>query len=75
MYWTLELASKLEDAPWPANQNIKQKQYSKKFNKDFKNGPHPKKKKNLKKKKNSMTCFIRGMNVRIKEKEKGRPAE
>ena len=57
------------------NHNIKQKQYSKKFNKDFKNGPHPKKKKNLKKKKNSMTCFIRGMNVRIKEKEKGRPAE
>ena len=21
MYWTLELASKLEDAPWPANKD------------------------------------------------------
>ena len=30
------------------NQNIKQKQYCNKFNKDFKTGPH-KKKKNLKK--------------------------
>ena len=26
------------------NQNIKQKQYCNKFNEDFKNGPHPKKK-------------------------------
>ena len=31
----------------PKNQNIKQKQYCDKFNKDFKNGPHQK---NLKKK-------------------------
>ena len=31
------------------NQNIKQKQYCNKFNKDLKNGPHQKK--NLKKKK------------------------
>ena len=39
-------------ASWPKNQNIKQKQYCKKFNKDFKNGPHQKKKKkkSLKKK-------------------------
>ena len=28
-------------------QNMKQKQYCNKFNKDFKNGPHPKKKKNV----------------------------
>ena len=28
----------------PINQNIKQKQYCNKFNKDFKKGPHPKKK-------------------------------
>ena len=27
---------------WPKNQNIKQKQYCNKFNKDFKNGPHQK---------------------------------
>ena len=26
----------------PKNQNIKQKQYCNKFNKDFKNGPHQK---------------------------------
>ena len=32
----------------PKNQNIKQKQYCNRFNKDFKNGPHQKK--NLKKK-------------------------
>ena len=39
------------NASWPKNQNIKQKQYCKKFNKDFKNGPYPensfKKKKNV----------------------------
>ena len=28
---------------WLKNQNIKQKQYCNKFNKDFKNGPHQKK--------------------------------
>ena len=27
---------------WPKNQNIKQKQYCNKFNKNFKNGPHQK---------------------------------
>ena len=31
------------------NQNIKQKQYCNKFNKDFKNGPHQKEKKKRKK--------------------------
>ena len=30
-------------ASWPKNQNIKQKQYYNKFNKDFKNCPHKKK--------------------------------
>ena len=32
-------------ASWPGNQNMKQKQCCNTFNKDFKNGPHPKKKK------------------------------
>ena len=36
---------KIPHASWPKNQNIKQKQYCDKFNKDFKNGPHQKKKK------------------------------
>ena len=35
-------------ASWPENQNVKQKQYCNKFNKELKNGPHQKK--NLKKK-------------------------
>ena len=30
-------------ASWPKKQNIKQKQYHDKFNKDFKNDPHQKK--------------------------------
>ena len=34
--------AKVSHALWPENQNIKQKQYCKKFNNDFKNGPHPK---------------------------------
>ena len=38
-------------ATWSKNQNIKQKQYCNKFNKDFKKGPPQKKKKRLKKKK------------------------
>ena len=37
-----------------ANQNIKQKQYCNKFNKDFKNGPHQK---NLYKKKKEMIMY------------------
>ena len=40
--------AKIPRASQPKNQNIKQKQYCKQFNKDFKNGPHQK---NLKKKK------------------------
>ena len=35
--------AKIPHALWPKNQNIKQKQYGKKSNKDFKNGPHQKK--------------------------------
>ena len=34
--------TKIPRASQPKNQNIKQKQYCNKFNKDFKNGPHPK---------------------------------
>ena len=37
--------AKIPHALWPKNQNIKQKQHYNKFNKDFKNGPHQKKKK------------------------------
>ena len=37
--------AKIPHALWPKNQNIKQKQYCKKFNKDFKSGPNQKKKK------------------------------
>jgi len=40
--------AKIPYALWPKKQNIKQKQYCKKFNKDFKNGPHLKKKKKKK---------------------------
>ena len=32
--------AKMPQALWPRNQNIKQKQYCNKFNKDHKNGPH-----------------------------------
>ena len=34
--------AKIPHASGPKNQNIKQKQYCNKFNKDFKNGPHQK---------------------------------
>ena len=37
--------AKIPHASGPKNQNIKQKQYCNKFNKDFKNSPHQKKKK------------------------------
>ena len=39
--------AEIPHASWPKKQNIKQRQYCNKFNKDFKNGPHQK---NLKKK-------------------------
>ena len=41
--------AKILHVSWPKNQNIKQKQYCKKFSQDFKND-HKKKKKTLKKK-------------------------
>ena len=34
--------AKIPHASRPKNQNVKQKQYCKKFKKDFKNGPHQK---------------------------------
>ena len=37
--------AKIPHISGPKNQNIKQKQYCNKFKKDFKNGPHLKKKK------------------------------
>ena len=42
--------AKIPHASQSKNQNIKQKQYCNKFSKDFKNGPHLKKKKFLRKK-------------------------
>ena len=60
--------AKIPHALGPKNQNIKQKQYCNKFNKDFKIGPHQKKilKKNkpnnsslnVKKKKKSISSFF-----------------
>ena len=44
----------------PEDQNIKQKQYSNKFNKDFKNGPHQRKYKKKKKRKE------RSLQLRVK---------
>ena len=43
--------AKIPHAYQPKNQNIKQKQYCTKFNEEFLNGLHPKKKKQNKKKK------------------------
>ena len=43
---------------WPKNQNMKQKQYCNKFNNDFKNGPHLKKKKNTLKAKRACPPFF-----------------
>ena len=37
--------AKIPHDSWPKNQNMKWKDYYSKFNKDFKNGPHQKKKK------------------------------
>ena len=39
--------ARIPHASGPKNQNIKQKQHCKKFNKDFKNGPHQKIFKNI----------------------------
>ena len=49
---------KILDASWPKKQNIRQKQYYNRFNKDFKNGPHQKR--NLKKKrKKNQICKLK----------------
>ena len=42
--------AKIPHASWPKDQNIQQKQYYNKSNKDFKNGPCQKKKKALRNK-------------------------
>ena len=47
--------AKIPHASWPKSQNIKQKQYCNKFNKDFKSGPHQK---ILKKKKNALGKMV-----------------
>ena len=52
------LGAKIPHALWPEHQNIKQKQYCDKFNKDFKTGPHQKNK-NKKKKKKKVWKVIR----------------
>ena len=40
--------ARIPHASRPGDQNIKQKQYCNRFNRDFKNSPHPKKKKGRK---------------------------
>ena len=47
----------------PKNQSIKQKQCCNKFNKDFKNGPHQKKKKLKKKLKKNQVVFQGGCTI------------
>ena len=47
----VRVLSKISHNLWPKHQNIKQKQYCNKFNKDFKNDPHLKKKKSFEKNK------------------------
>ena len=54
--------AKIPYASRPKSQNIKQKEYCNKFNKDFKNGPHQKKKKKKK---------IRGTMIKIHIREEG----
>ena len=39
MSWIPVWGAKIPHALWPKHQNIKQKQYCNKFNKDFKNSP------------------------------------
>ena len=49
--------TKIPLALWPKNQNIKQKQYCDKFNKDFKTGPHQKNKKKKKEEEEGMKSY------------------
>ena len=52
--------AKIPHASRPKNQNIKQKRYCNKFNKDFKNGPHQKTEQNKRRQEGSMfrICFV-----------------
>ena len=45
--WVQSLTARISHASLPGDQNMEQRQYCNKFNKDFLNGPHQKKKKNL----------------------------
>ena len=58
--------AKIPQASQPKNQNIKQKQYCNRFNKDFKNGPHQKKKKILKKKKRNEALIHTATQINLK---------
>ena len=40
---TLGQRAKIPPVSWPKSQNVKQKKYCNKFNKDFRNGPYKKK--------------------------------
>ena len=51
--------AKIPHALWTKKQNVKQKRYCNKFNKDFKNGPHQRKK-NLKKRKEITDMGVNG---------------
>ena len=53
--------AKIPRASQPKNQNLKQKQYCNKFNKDFKNGPY--KKKNLKERKTKRMWYAGGISL------------
>ena len=55
--------AKTPHASWPKNQNMKQKQYWNKFNKDFKNGSHTQK----------IFKKIKKYILKIKNKNKNRP--
>ena len=58
--------AKIPHASQPKNRNTKQKQYCNKFNKDFKNGPHQKKKifiKNLFSKSVSLFLFCKSVHL------------
>ena len=64
--WIPDQKAKILHVSWPKNPNIRYKQYCKKFNKDFKNGPHQKKKKSLEKK---IITFGEGIRWHIRSRE------
>ena len=58
-FWSLAGEAGIPQALQPKSQNMKHKQYGNTFNKDFKNGPHQKKKKKIEKnKKQNNKSFI-----------------